>query len=105
GDQLAGIQLGTTRRTLLAIQSPTSRVPREPPISAVVCPSATAAATAFSMDLDSWVAPLVSRRSAMDRQAPIGLATFFPASGGADPWTGSHIEVPPGWMLPAPGLP
>ena len=41
-------------------------------------------------------APSVSSISADDRIAPIGLATFFPASGGAEPCTGSNSEVLPG---------
>ena len=37
--------------------------------------------------------PSVSSISAADRIAPIGLATFFPASGGAEPCTGSNSDV------------
>ena len=39
------------------------------------------------------------------RIAPMGLATFFPAKGGAEPWTGSNMEVLPGWMLPLAAMP
>src|SRR5918993_6129854 len=66
------------------MKSPASRVPKEPPMSDVVWPSATAASTAVSIALDSSRAPSVSSISADDKMAPTGLATFFPASGGAD---------------------
>ena len=61
------------------------------------------ASTAASIALDSSRAPSVSSISAVERIAPIGFATFFPASGGAEPWTGSNSEVLPGWMLPGRG--
>ncbi len=53
----------------------------------------------------SVTAPSVSSISADDRIAPIGLATFFPASGGAEPCTGSKSDVRPGWMLPDAAMP
>ena len=43
--------------------------------------------------------------SAADRIAPIGFATFFPASGGADPCTGSNIDVRPGMNVAGRGQP
>ena len=74
-------------------------------MSLVVWPACTAASTARSIAAASCVQPTVSSISAADRMAPIGLATFFPASGGADPWTGSKSEVRPGWMLPDAAMP
>ena len=50
-------------------------------------------------------AQAVSSISAADRIAPIGLATFCPASGGAEPCTGSNIDVRPGCRLPDAAMP
>ena len=65
-------------------------------MSLVVSPACTAASTAASIRCASSVRPSVSSISAADRIAPIGFATFFPASGGADPCTGSNSDVRPG---------
>ena len=40
--------------------------------------------------------PSVSSISAADAIAPIGFAMFFPANFGAEPCTGSNIDVRPG---------
>ena len=45
------------------------------------------------------VRPRYSSISAADRIAPTGFATFFPAYGGADPCTGSNIDVRPGMQI------
>src|SRR6478736_375540 len=76
-----------------ATASPASLVPRLPPTSVVVCPCATAASTAASIAFASSRAPSVSSISAVDKMAPIGLAMFFPAKGGAEPCTGSNSDV------------
>ena len=39
------------------------------------------------------------------RIAPIGFATFLPASGGDEPCTGSNRLSRPGWMLPEAAMP
>src|SRR5207245_5517431 len=51
--------------------------------------------SAASIAAASCLSPRDSSMSAAERIAPIGLATSFPASGGADPCTGSNIEVRP----------
>src|SRR6266496_3489916 len=80
----------------LTIQSPASLVPSAPPISWVVCLSHIAAETAASIRLASRVNPRWHSIIAALRIAPIGLATLFPDRGGAEPCTGSNIEVRPG---------
>src|ERR1019366_1281748 len=39
------------------------------------------------------------------RIEPKGFAMFLPAIGGAEPWTGSNIDVFPGWILPLAAIP
>src|SRR5206468_2835920 len=75
-------------------------VPSRPPMSAVALPLLTASATARSIAAASAWRPRCSSIIADDRIAPTGLATFRPASGGAEPCTGSNIEVRPGCRLP-----
>ena len=35
----------------------------------------------------------------------MGLAMFFPVNGGAEPCTGSNMEVLPGWIFPLAAMP
>src|SRR6478672_7600428 len=84
----------------LAIHSAASFVPKVPPMSDVVFLCCTAASTALLIRSDSWAKPRCSSIMAAVEIAPMGLAMFFPAKGGAEPCTGSNIEVLPGWMLP-----
>ena len=65
-------------------------------MSCVDCPSCTAASTALNPSQPPETSRRVSRSSAADNTAPIGLAMFFLSSGGADPCTGSNSEVRPG---------
>src|SRR6266576_4396229 len=81
---------------LLAIQLPDSRVPSEPPISCVVFFWRTASSTAASILSASFVNSRCRSNMAAVRIAPKGFASFFPAIGGAEPWTGSNIDVLPG---------
>src|SRR4029077_7428581 len=85
--------------TAFASRSPTCEVVSEPPRSGVVRPSrserATAASTAWAADL--W--PRESSIIAAERTAPPGVARARAASAGAEPWTGSNIEVWPGLRL------
>ena len=66
----------------------------EPPVG--IRDGIAALSTARSIRTASSFRPSVSSMSAAERMAPIGLATFFPASGGAEPCTGSNIDVRPG---------
>ena len=81
----------------LAMQSPVSRVPSEPPISVVhLSARRPPSAPPLRSPRPRRSSPSVSSISAADRIAPIGFATFLPASGGAEPCTGSNIDVLPG---------
>ena len=85
--------------------SPTSRVPSVPPMSDVVRSFSTAHRTASSTLRASSAQPRCSSMSPALRIAPIGLATFLPATGGAEPCTGSNRLSRPGWMLPEAAMP
>jgi hypothetical protein len=71
----------------------------------VTSPAWTALSTARSIAAASSGRPSVSSIRAAERIAPIGFATFLPASGGAEPCTGSNIDVRPGWRLPEAAIP
>src|SRR5580693_10156870 len=88
-----------------ATHSPASLVPNAPPTSCVVRFCWTAASTAASILLASWLRPKWPSIMAAVRIAPKGLATFFPAIGGAEPCTGSNIDVFPGLILPLAAMP
>src|SRR5258708_16912914 len=79
-----------------ATHSPASRVPSGPPTSCVVFFCRTASRTAASIFADSPKNPKCASIIALVRIAPKGFAKFFPAIGGAEPCTGSNIEVLPG---------
>src|SRR5262249_3210122 len=72
--------------------SPVSRVPKCPPMSAVDCLAAIAAATAFSIDAAAtsnvlaflW-RPCQASSIAADKINDSGFAMFFPAISGAEP--------------------
>ena len=82
--------------TLSATHSPASLVPSDPPISCVVFFCRTASSTAASIFSASRVIPRCASIIAAVRIAPNGFAMFLPAIGGAEPCTGSNIEVFPG---------
>ena len=78
------------------IQATHSLVPRLPPMSCVVIFCCTAARTAALIFAAASAKPRCSSIIAVVRIAPMGLAIFLPAKGGAEPCTGSNIEVRPG---------
>src|SRR3954452_11896083 len=102
---LPPLQQAQGRDVKLAIHSAASFVPRVPPISAVVFFCCTAASTALLIRSDSLAKPKCSSIMAAVEIAPMGLAMFLPANGGAEPCTGSNIEVFPGWILPLAAMP
>src|SRR5437660_1433290 len=82
--------------TVFRIHSPHSFVPKLPPTSGVIFFWCTAFSTVFSIFSDSAVRPKWASIIAAVKIAPIGLARFLPAMVGAEPCTGSNIEVFPG---------
>src|SRR5579859_84318 len=73
------------RDRALAIHSAASFVPRLPPISCVAFFCCTAASTALLIRSASLAKPRWSSIIAAVEIAPMGLAMFFPAKGGAEP--------------------
>src|SRR6202034_60110 len=92
-------RLRDSRLTRPAPYSPASRVRSVPPMSCVVFFCRTAPSTAASILSDSFANPKYPSIMAAVRIAPNGFATFFPAIGGAEPCTGSNIDVSPGWIF------
>src|SRR5215467_8663946 len=84
------------RETRSATHFPASIVPSVPPRSGVVLFSRTAASTADSILSAASLNPRWFSIMAAVRIAPKGLAMFFPAMGGAEPCTGSNMDVFPG---------
>src|SRR5229473_447490 len=76
-----------------------SRVLAVPPRSLVRTPATSASFTARSTRRAASACPSCSNIRAPVRIAASGLATPLPASGGADPCTGSNSPARPGWRL------
>ena len=78
------------------MKSPTARVPSSPPTSRVQRFSRIARATSRSMRASSSGWPRWARSIPTLKMAASGFARSLPASGGAEPCTGSNIAIPPG---------
>src|SRR5439155_24076270 len=77
----------------------TSRVVAVPPASGLRTPAARVSLTARSRARAGSAWPSCSNISAPVSTAAIGFATPLPASGGAEPWTGSNSPARPGCRL------
>src|SRR5439155_336665 len=90
---------GAQRRAATA--AATSRVPALPPMSGVRTPAVSVSFTARSRSRAASGAPSCSSISAPASTAAMGLAIPLPASGGAEPCTGSNSPAPPrpGWIF------